>query len=411
VFLKGLNSTMGRLNYRRIFIIVGILSLLLYFIFTWMDMMADPDQRTGSDFIGFYNFGRIYQLKGIQSIYDIREQQNIEEQVVGHPVTVIFYTHMPFLAPIAKALVNEDYLASFRRWAIILLILNAINVYLLLNTLDIKKFSKDNLFLLSAAAFLFDPTFSGFMNGQDIAILLFGVIVWMWGMFNEKYFLAGLGLSLATIRPQIAIFLAIPFLFRQRQVFWGFAIGALTLAAISIGLLKMNGTLRFIDSLRYIESTIWYERHSFDMPTISGIIRRNFAVTNVALAKGFVWICYVLGIAGFSAWWYKSKEITEKHIGLMVLFGIFLLPYAHYHELTLLLIPIFCILRILQRDESIPQYYFVILPLVVSWLSALGFIGSGAMKFPIVYFIMLSLGYLLVTGGRIAQQLPQVSTQ
>jgi hypothetical protein len=262
--------------------------------------------------------------------------------------------------------------------------------------------------LLCAAAFLFDPTFSGFINGQDIAILLFGVIVWMWGIFHEKYFLAGLGLSLTTIRPQIALFLAIPFLFRHRQVFWGFALGALALAAISIGLLKVNGTLKFIDSLRYIESTIWYEKHSFDMPTISGIIRRNFTVTNVGLAKGFVWICYLLGIISFSTWWYRSKEITEKHIGLIVLFGIFLLPYAHYHELTLLLIPIFCILRILQREESIPQYYLVLLPLIVSWLSVLGFIGSGAMKFPIVYFVMLTLGYLLITEGKLVQRLPQV---
>lgn len=374
-------------------------------------MMADPDQRTGSDFIGLYNFGRIYQTKGIQSIYDINEQQKIEEQVVGHPVTVIFYTHMPFLAPLARVLVTEDYLASFKRWAIILLLLNAVNVYLLVNTLHAKKFTRENLFILCAAAFLFDPTFSGFMNGQDIALLLFGVIVWMWGMFHERYFLAGLGLSLTTIRPQIALFLAIPFLFRQRQVFWGFALGALTLAAISVGLLKVSGTLKFIDSLRYIESTIWYEPHSFDMPTISGIIRRNFAVTDVALAKGFVWICYLLGIVGFSIWWYKSKEITEKHIGLIILAGIFLLPYAHYHELTLLLIPIFCILRILQRNKSIPQYYLAILPLVVSWLSALGFIGSGAMKFSIVYFIMFSLGYLLITEGKIVQRLPQVSTE
>ncbi len=401
---------MRRINYRRIFAIVGIVSLLLYFILTWMNMMADPDQRTGSDFIGFYNFGRIYQTKDIQSIYDINEQQKIEEQVVGHPVTVIFYTHMPFLAPIAKILVNDDYVASFKRWEIILLLLNAVNVYFLINMLDVRKFTKANLFILCAATFLFDPTFSGFMNGQDIAILLLGVIVWMWGMFHEKYFLAGLGLSLATIRPQIALFLAIPFLFRHRQVLWGFVLGALVLAAISVGLLRVNGTLKFIDSLRYIESTIWYEKHSFDMPTISGILRRNFTVTNVGLAQRLVWICYLSGIVVFSIWWHKSKALAEKHIGLIVLFGIFLLPYAHYHELTLLLIPIFCILRMLQRDESIPQYYLVLLPLIVSWLSVLGFIGSGAIKFPIVYFIMLSLGYLLFTEGKITQRLPQVST-
>ena len=401
---------MGRINYRRILAIVGIFSLLSYFILAWTNMLADLYQRTGSDFMGLYNFGRIYQTRGIQSIYDIDEQEKIEEQVVGHQVTVIFYTHLPFIAPIARILVNEDYTASFQRWALILLFLNAINVYLLVNLLDVKKFTKENLFILGAGAFLFDPTFSGFMNGQDIAILLFGVILWMWGTLNRKYFIAGLGLSLTTIRPQIALFLAIPFLFRNRNVFWGFALGALTLAAISIGLLKTDGTLKFIESIRYIESTIWVEPHSFDMPTISGIIRRNFTAIHIPLVKNFVWICYALGIAGFSVWWHKSEEITEKHIGLITLAGIFLLPYAHYHELTLLLVPIFCVLRVLQRQKIIPQFYLAILPLVVSWLSVLGYLGSGALKFPLMYLTMFALAYLLVTNGKIAERLPQLAT-
>jgi len=401
---------MGRINYRRILAIVGIFSLLSYFILAWTNMLADLYQRTGSDFMGLYNFGRIYQTRGIQSIYDIDEQEKIEEQVVGHQVTVIFYTHLPFIAPIARILVNEDYTASFQRWALILLFLNAINVYLLVNLLDVKKFTKENLFILGAGAFLFDPTFSGFMNGQDIAILLFGVILWMWGTLNRKYFIAGLGLSLTTIRPQIALFLAIPFLFRNRNVFWGFALGALTLAAISIGLLKTDGTLKFIESIRYIESTIWVEPHSFDMPTISGIIRRNFTAIHIPLVKNFVWICYALGIAGFSVWWHKSEEITEKHIGLITLGGIFLLPYAHYHELTLLLVPIFCVLRVFQRQKIIPQFYLAILPLVVSWLSVLGYLGSGALKFPLMYLTMFALAYLLVTNGKIAERLPQLAT-
>src|SRR6266498_3348782 len=137
---------MGRINYRRILAIVGIFSLLSYFVLTWTNMLGDPYQRTGSDFMGLYNFGRIYQTKGIQYIYDIDEQEKIEEQVVGHPVTVIFYTHLPFIAPIARILVNEDYVASLKRWALILLFLNAINVYLLINILELKKFTKENLF-------------------------------------------------------------------------------------------------------------------------------------------------------------------------------------------------------------------------------------------------------------------------
>jgi hypothetical protein len=391
---------MGNLNYRRILAVVGVFALMSYLILYWVNLLNDPDQRTGSDFIGFYNFGRIMQEKGIQSIYDIAEQERIEEQVVGHPVTVIFYTHLPFIAPIAAALVDQDYLASFKRWALILLLLNALNVYLLANLLDLKRFTRENGLILILSAFFFDPTASGFMNGQDTAILLLGAALWLRGMTSKEHFVAGLGLSLTTVRPQVALFLAIPFLFKHRKVFWGFVLGSSVLAGLSIWLLKVEGTLKFIESLRYIESTVWIEPHSFDMPTISGIIRRNFTVTDPTAAKTFVWICYLIGIIAFAAWWHRSDEITEKHIGLLSLFAVFLLPYAHYHELTLLLIPIFCLLRILERSQIDP-YYLAVIPLIVSWLSLLGYAGSGALKFPIVYTVMFALGYSLLNPGRI----------
>jgi len=401
---------MPRLNYRRILALVGVFSLMAYLIYYWVNLLNDPDQRTGSDFIGFYNFGRIMQEKGIQHIYDIEEQERIEEEVVGHPVTVIFYTHLPFMAPLAAAIVDEDYLASFKRWAFILLLLNALNVYLLAQLLDSKRFTRENWLILILGAFFFDPTASGFMNGQDTAVLLLGTAFWVRGMFAKDDFLAGLGLSLTTVRPQVALFLAIPFLFKQRKVFWGFVLGSSILAGISVWMLKIEGVSKFIESLRYIESTIWIEPHSFDMPTISGMIRRNFTVTDPTLAKTFVWICYLLGIAFFSAWWYRSEEITEKHIGLITIFAVFLLPYAHYHELTLLLIPIFCLIRILQRSH-IDDYYLAILPLIVSWLSALGYAGSGAWKFPIMYTVMFILGYSLLNSEKISRRLQSPAPQ
>ena len=147
------------------------------------------------------------------------------------------------------------------------------------------------------------------------------------------------------------------------------------------------------------------------MPTISGIIRRNFEILDPAPVKALIWIFYVLGIAGFCVWWRKSVEINEKHIGLIVLAAILLLPYAHYHELTLLLVPIFCLLRILEKNTAIQQYHLAVLPLVVSWLSILGFIGSGALKFPIVYVVMFLLAYLLITSGKILQNIPRLSIQ
>lgn len=385
------------LNLRRIFTYAAIFSLLLYYILAWVDMIGDHYQRTGSDFMGFYSFGWIAEHKGLHHIYDLDVQQDLQEKIVGHPVIPIFHTHIPLTAPLSMVVVDDDYVASFKRWTIILLLLNVLNVYLLVNMLQVHKFTRENLVILCLTVYLFDPTFSGLMNGQDTAIVLLGAVLWASGLLSKKYMLAGLGLSLTTFRPQIALFLAIPFFFRHQKVFWGFVIGGAVLAGIGLGLLGYEGTVKFIEALRYIESTVWREAHALDMPTISGIIRRNVTISNPEFVKNLVWVCYGLGIAAFSLLWHKTTEIKEKHIGLLVTAGIFLVPYAHYHDLILLLIPILCVLRMYQQEDAVHQNYLVIAPLAISWCLTLGFIGEGLLKFPIVYMVMLFLVYLLAT--------------
>jgi hypothetical protein len=260
--------------------------------------------------------------------------------------------------------------------------------------------------ILATGTYLFDPTFSGLMNGQDTALVLLGSVLWASGFSSNKYILAGFGLSLTTLRPQIALFLAIPFFFHHRKVFWGFVIGSLILVAISVGLLGYEGTLKFIEAIRYIEGTVWQESHALDMPTISGMLRRNFTIADPAPVKNLIWLVYALGIAGFSFLWHRSAEINEKHVGLLFTAGILLAPYAHYHDLILLLIPIFCVLRRYQQQSTIHQNYLAVVPLAISWLFALGFAGSGAFKFPIVYAVMSFLVYLLITAGTQHSSLP-----
>jgi hypothetical protein len=62
-----------------------------------------------------------------------------------------------------------------------------------------------------------------------------------------------------------------------------------------------------------------------------------------------------------------------------------------------------------QRQNTVQQFLLAILPLTVSWLSVLGFIGSGALKFPIIYTVMLVLAYLLMSEGRALKRFPVLS--
>ncbi len=386
---------------RRLFTIVGLVSLALIYILLWAKMINDPKQRTGSDFISFYSFGRAAQTQGFENIYNIKSQQSIEEEVVGFQVVPEFYTHVPFISAVSALIVDSNYINSFIRWAIVLLLLNAASSYLLVNVLRRGDFKKEEAFVLFTGIFLFFPTFSAFMNGQDDAILLLGLAIWLWGMFSERPLLAGLGLSLTTVRPQTALFLAIPFLFKQRKVFWGFALGGAILVIISWALIKTDGMISFINSLQFIESTIWIQPHTLDMPTISGIIRRNFKVIDIAFVRNLIWGCYLAGIISFCLIWFKSREILEKHIGLLALFSVLLVPYAHYHDLVILLVPIICLINVLSSRKIIEAGILSVLPLIVSLMALVGFAGPGYLKFPLIYCVMLILGYLLLFPDRI----------
>ncbi|HEY9152290.1 MAG TPA: glycosyltransferase family 87 protein [Anaerolineales bacterium] len=386
---------------RRLLTIAGLVSLALIYALLWVNMINSPKQRTGSDFIGFYSIGRIAQIQGFENIYNIQNQANIEEGVVGFQVVPEFYTHVPFIAALAALIVDSNYVNSFIRWAIVLLFLNALNSYLLVEAIHKGDFRKEEIAVLVAGIFFFFPSFSAFMNGQDDAILLLGLAIWLWGLFSERPFIAGLGLSLTTVRPQTAIFLAVPFFFKQRKVFWGFVLGGAILVIISWALIKTEGMISFINSLKFIESTIWVQPHTLDMPTISGMIRRNFKVIDITFVRNLIWGCYVAGIIGFCIVWYKIKEISEKHIGLLALFSILLVPYAHYHDLVILLVPIICLIRVLASRKSIETGLLSILPLIVSLIAIIGFAGSGYLKFLLIYCIMLVLGYLLLFPDRI----------
>jgi hypothetical protein len=97
-----------------------------------------------------------------------------------------------------------------------------------------------------------------------------------------------------------------------------------------------------------------------------------------------------------SSCWLKSLEIGEKQIGLLILAGLVFVPYAHYHELSLLLIPMVFLIRIFLTNNLISKQSAQLLPLCVSILLITGFSGGGFLKYIVVYLVMLFLGFFLL---------------
>jgi hypothetical protein len=126
------------INWEKVFAITGLLSLFIIYSILWTRMINTPVERTGSDFIGLFTGARLSQLYGYSAMYDIEKQQNLQAKVVGfefHPDQTGYFTHPPFIVPLVRLITTPDYTASLIRWTIILLALNALTIYLLLQTL------------------------------------------------------------------------------------------------------------------------------------------------------------------------------------------------------------------------------------------------------------------------------------
>ncbi|MBI5295116.1 MAG: DUF2029 domain-containing protein [Chloroflexi bacterium] len=379
-----------------VFSFTGILSLTLIYSLFWTRMIMTPGERGGSDFMGLYAGARIAQEYGFRSMYDMALQIEIQTRAAGYEFSnehIPYFTHPPFIVPLGMLISDENYVASLIRWSVVILLFNGIAVFLLIKSTARLNFTNQQRWLLAAGTFLFWPTFSGFMNGQDAILLLLGASIWFYFLLEDKPFTAGLGLGLAVIRPQSAILLMAPFLMRHRKLLWGAVISGGILAIVSLALIGQDGLSRYIDILGVVEGDIWRLPHSLDMPTISGILRRNTEALDKNVFRSVMLGGYLVGLTLVTFWLGGSRKFGAKQAGLLTLAALFFVPYAHYHELTLLLIPIYCMIHLLKDKDVIPANYLAIAPLAVSLFLMIGFLGGGALKYPLVYLVMLALAY------------------
>lgn len=388
-----------KINSQRIFTTTAIISLFLLYVLFWLQMIETKSERDGSDFMGLYSGARISQQYGFSELYNVEKQIKLQSDVVGYSFPAdqtSYFTHPPFITLLVRLVSDDNYVNSLIRWSLFLILLNGLVTYILIRSIGNLNFNKSETWTLALSIFLFWPTFSGFMNGQDVLILVVGASAWMLHLFAGKELTAGLWLGLSAIRPQTAVFLSAPFIFRKQKVFLGCIVGAGILAAISLALIGSSGLQKYMHILGVVEGEMWRLPHSKDMPTISGFIRRNFESVNRDFFRYFIWGGFISGMFIISSWWRKSLEIGEKQIGLLILAGLVFVPYAHYHELSLLLIPIICLIRILLTKNLVTKQSVQLLPLCISILLIAGFSGGGSLKYIIVYLVMLLLGFFLL---------------
>ena len=399
----------SRLSIRNSFVIAGIAFLLLIYPMLYIRVISDPVQRTAADFLPFYVAGRIAIIQGMSKVYDLEAQRKAEDDVLNETIRQILvsrgqpvnpedfgtpiqktevnpFPHPPFIVPVLMLLAGLDYVPAFVTWSVLMSILIILCAIILIKLVPQAK-GRDR-WILFLGTFLFFPAFFSIINGQDTALLLLGASMWLYGLLQGSDRLPGLGLALTLIRPQMGVVLGLPFIFKRRKVWWWFCAGASVLALLSMLLVGRTGIANFLHIL--ITSANGEGNKFFNenlMVNLIGLLRRTFPSVQASLIRLVGWIGFAVAIIYLCVLWGKTTEIKERHIGLAVIVGIIGVPHIHYHDLALLLIPLFGVIRVMLDKKLLKTRDVVLLPLGVSLLLFASYLLLPALKYFVPYLL------------------------
>lgn len=274
-----------------------------------------------SDFPAFYSAARTWEED--RNPYDLEVQCSKQVPIRGEPC--LPFAHPPILLPLISLISTDDFVGSYYRWAIVLLIVALICVLPLYNIAGDWQ--------LSVQSILFLPVVISLALGQDTVFVLLGVLLWIWLLFDNRDFWAGLALSLAVVKPQIAVLLGIPLLFTRPKAFAGFCVGGAALTLFSFLLVGVDGFSGLLNIVRVMSQGQGFGVNPQHMISVTGLLVR------AGLSASWSWVFLVLGLIGISALWLKLG-MTRQTVSVAIVVALFCAPHLHLHDLSLLSAPI-----------------------------------------------------------------------
>jgi hypothetical protein len=347
--------------------------------------------EVGLDFLVYYSAGHIIHYDSPAHLYDLELQRQIQASIVPLISQERFYpyNHPPILGPFMGWVVTNNYLASYLRWVLVLLLFQAISLGVLIRLMHYIKWGKREIWLTALSGALFYPAIVAFIRGQDSSFLLLGICLWVLGLLTSSDWVAGLGLALTMIRPQIALVLALPFIFKRRRVWWWFMIWGLIILIYCYSFIGSEGLSGFVNVLILSGQGLGFDVEK--MATLMGAILRWFPGIDPGVLHTIGYSGYVLAILFLCVVWIKSGNIGLKQVNIAILTAILFAPHFHGHDLTILLVPAIGVAYQLSENKIMNLKYATLLPMVVSILLIIGDMGTAIF---VIYLVIFSMAVL-----------------
>ena len=274
-------------------------------------------QPKESDFPAFYTAARLW--SNGQNPYDLEAQCDAQIPIRGVPC--LPFAHPPVLLPLISLVSTGDFISSYYRWCLLLVVVTALCILPLYYLCGEWK--------LSVQTILFFPIVVAITFAQDTPFILLGVLLWAWLLTAKRDLLSGLALSLAVLKPQIAILLALPLLFCRPKAFAGFCLGAAFLSLYSLAIVGAQGFSGLLHIVQVMSQGQGYGVNTRAMQNATALLVR------AGISSVWSWPIFVLGLIAISIFWWKlGTSLRNLSAGIIV--ALFSAPHLHFHDLSLL---------------------------------------------------------------------------
>jgi hypothetical protein len=333
----------------------------------------------GGDFVEFYTVGKILNNFDASRIYDLKLEVDLQHSILPSmaETQMLVFGHAPYVALLFKPFAAISYFWSYVAWLAFSAILYLIGITLLFRATGIPREHRATAFLLALS---FMPFVFETWIGAQLSIVPF----FLWSLFfhfrnQNRLFFAGFALALGLFKPTLlALPVAMLIVGRRWRILQGFAAGAALTAALSIGLVGLDGCRAWVRTVLFIgrqaagQGEAWHLAKSVDMSAFFHLLLFNISpLTGVMFMLAAILTFAILA----KAWWRSRTEEASFENWLWaatICLTLVANAYAPIYDSILVVIAAALIARAIQgcsMDEQAAFRYWLLSLYIVSWLT------------------------------------------
>lgn len=325
--------------------LLWILTILIFLSLIWLGMgiVSNPDWFMGDDFVEYWAAGKLNSNGG--NPYDPDQLHPLELQTGVIEGEAVLMWNPPWTLAIAMPLGMMSYPLSRILWMVvtILAIMFCIN-----SIWTLYGGRNEYRWLAWIIGFTFVPILDGLKKGQTSALLLLGVVGFLLLIPRRRYWLAGVSLSLLTVKPHILyLFIAAVFLWsiydRKWRVIFGF-LSSLFLMTFISWIINPDVIQQYTFAIQNYPPADWAT------PTIGGWMR-------LIIGADLFWVQFapsILGLFWLFFYWIRYRREWDwiKHSPTIILVSTLTTVYGWSWDQSVAILAILSIFTLILPFEK-----------------------------------------------------------